>query len=155
MKTLMIVLLTAVNAFAERPLRGVYEVPTGDELKPFSTFEVRLDGNGYESFPYAFDLPLPKELVGEEMFIHLRKTSLDGNEWSGPKASGTCDYSDRQFQCNLRFNDLKIDPKKVEAAIDEKFATPEEKQGRLKVATLFSTEPIGIITYRLRGHDRK
>lgn len=145
--------LMTVRALAERPVRGYYEVPMDGPLKEFSTYPVKFKADEYSTNPNTVNFPLPATLVGEQLFVKMTKMSGSTNAWSGPNIDGTCDLIDRTFTCNVKFNNLQIDPIKVQAAVQSNFSNPAEMAARLKVAERFGVEPIGIIRYVLRGRD--
>lgn len=144
----------AASAFAGRPVRGVYTVPVAQELSAYNSYPVEFKSENYEQKPNEMNFPLPTTLVGENILIEIKQDPNDPAHWSGPKADGLCKKVDRFFQCQLKFNDLAIDPVKVQAKIEEQFQNQIEKAGRLKVAQQFGGEPVGIITYKLRGRER-
>lgn len=152
--SLFLITLAALPALAERPVRGVYTVPVAQELAAFNSYAVQFKSDTYKQKPNEINFPLPSALVGEEMSIALKQDPKDLERWSGPNAEGTCKKVDRFFQCQLKFNDLTIDPAKVQASIQDQFKNEAEVAGRIKVAQQFGGEPVGIITYKLRGRDR-
>lgn len=100
------------------------------------------------------DFPLPAALVGEEKVISLDKVSDSPGTFIGPNAIANCETSKHYFTCNVRFNDLAIDPQQVEAAIESTYSSNTEISGRIAVAARFGSEPIGIISYKLKGKLR-
>ncbi len=137
----------SLSAHAQRPIRGLYQVPVSENLKPFANYPVKFKSDTYENTPNKITFPLPAELVGDSTMVEISKTP-DGT-WMGPNAQGSCQYGERYIKCNLKFNDLTIDSVRVETAVRQRFPA-EQVQGRLSVAEKFSGEPIGIIIYRLR-----
>lgn len=137
-----------------RPVRGVYEVPVPENLKEFATYPVKYKSDSYQANPINPDkvtFHLPATLVGEETVITMTKLEDQEGLWSGPNANADCATVGRNFKCTVIFNDLKMDPIKQEIAIRENFQTEAEIAGRMQVARHFSGEPIGIISYKLRG----
>lgn len=149
---LVLVLLSTSSVFADRSTKGLYEVPVGPELASYASYPVSCSADKYKVDPTRLQFPLPSALVGEEMYLEMKKAADGSNLWSGPNVSGTCQTVGRYFKCQLKFEGLAIDPLKVQSAINAEFQSPEEKVGRLKVAERFSGEPIGILTYKLHGH---
>lgn len=147
--------LPALRSYAERPVRGVYAVPVDGNLTAYSKYPVKFKSNNYQTEPTHLDFPLPAALVGEEKIISLDKINETTGTFVGTNAKATCATSGRYFTCNVKFNDLAIDPQKVETAIKVTYASDTEASGRLAVARRFGSEPIGIISYKLRGRDRK
>ena len=150
----LFIFFAALSAFAGRPVRGVYTVPVAQELSAFNSYPVQFKSDLYKQKPNEMSFPLPATLVGEEINIEVSQDPNDLEHWSGPNADGTCKQIDRFFQCQLKFKDLTIDPVKVQSQITEQFKNQIEAAGRLKVAQQFGGEPVGIITYKLRGRDR-
>lgn len=138
---------------ASRPVRGIYKVPVQGHLKPYASFPVKFRAENYQDNPTEINFPLPQSLVGELTFIKLTKVNETSKEWTGPNASGLCDQNGRYFICQLAFKNLNFNSQKIEEAIRFEYDSPDEVAGRLEVAKTFSTEPIGIIIYKLKGHD--
>lgn len=134
-----------------RPIRGVYEVPVAENLKEFASYPVKYKTEGYQADQNKLAFYLPATLVGEEKMIVMTKVVDQEGKWNGPNANAHCQTIGRNFKCTVLFNDLEIDPIKQEIAIRENFQTEAEITGRLQVASHFSSEPIGIISYKLRG----
>lgn len=142
--------LGAVMAHAERPIRGTYQVPVREDLQQFANYPVKYKMDAYQQSPSEMTFPLPTALTGEPVMISMTKEPDQSNQWIGPQVSGNCEQIDRSMKCMVKFNDLQIDPVKAEAAIRAQFKE-SEIAGRLQVALKFMSEPIGILTYKLRG----
>lgn len=141
-------------AHASRPIRGTYEVPTEAALKPYSSYPVHFKGDDYDSNPSSISFPMPVTLVGQEKIVTLQKTAtvLNGeNVWVGLDASGTCQRTGRYFICNMKFQNPGVDIVKVEENLKLQFPNPVDVQNRLLVSGKFGNEPIGILTYKLKG----
>lgn len=142
------------TAQAKRPMRGVYKVPLGVEnkhLEPFALYPVKFKTRDYFKNPDTLSFPLPATLVGEEKIITIVKVSGITNQWNGEYVeSGTCAQVNRELSCTLKFKDLNIDRTKVKSVIDQTYSAEEASQ-RFLVAELFGNEPLGIISYQIRG----
>lgn len=142
------------SAHAERPIRGFYTVPLSTEnkhLEPFAQYPVKFKTRDYFKDPNTLSFPLPAALVGEEKIITMTKVTGTTNHWSGKHVeSGACVRTPRELSCNLKFKDLNIDRTKVKTVIDQTYS-PEEAPQRFLVAEIFGNEPLGIISYQLRG----
>lgn len=148
---IFIVSLIALSANAARPVRGYYQVPIEGDLKAYATYPVQYKADTYKTNPNEISFPLPATLVGTETIVTMSKVAGQETAWAGSNVNGHCETIDRDFTCTVKFNDLQIDPKAVEAAVNSSFKTPEEVAGRIQVASHFSSEPLGIIVYKLRG----
>jgi hypothetical protein len=138
-------------AVASRPIRGFYEVPVSDEMKPYARYPIKFKADKYQVEPNKISFPLPEALVGHPMQIEMSRVNVNSNEWQGVNVDGTCTQESRYLVCKVRFKDLKIDSEGVKAIVDAKYVKAEEIDGRMAVAKTFSTEPIGILNYKLRG----
>lgn len=148
-------LLSASSAFASRPIRGVYEVPVGEDLKSFAEYPVKFKSDNYEASPNELNFPLPAALTGQEQMIHLSRLTETSSVWKGPLAEADCHLIGRIFTCRVVFQGLPIDPVKMEEVIRQEYPEPVVAEGKLKVAMAFGGEPIGIIKYKLRGREEK
>ncbi len=159
----MIVFITCVlsffatEAFANRPFRGVYEVPTvTPDLRPFSSYPIRFESNTNDVMTAnELVLQLPEELVGSPYEF---KISRANNEWSGPDVSAVdCQVISRDFVCRLAFHAVNVEMPLVEQNLRQMYPNMNEEtlSRYLKVSLQFSDEPIGILKYRLRGRDRQ
>lgn len=152
---LTLVEVTPSLAYASRPVRGTYEVPVQNtELTSFASYPVKFKADNYQDVPTQIDFPLPEALVGETKIIQMSKSTENANVWTGENVLGVCSTIDRYFTCNVKFNNLNIDPNKVDAAVQSTYSTPNEVNNRIQVARIFDGEPIGILRYKLRGRDR-
>jgi len=140
-----------IIAHSKRPIRGFYEVPVSNELKPYAIYPIKFKADTYETNPDEIVFPLPAELVGEEFYVKMAKVEDSENLWAGPNVEGSCSIINREFKCKVKFNNLIINQSQVEQVIKNTYQNQSEVGGRLQVAQLFGTEPIGYITYRLRG----
>ncbi len=143
------------TSFAARPIRGTYSVPVSDELKQFASYDVKFKDADYQSLPSQINFPLPVDLVGEPINIFIAKEPGFENVWKGPLAQGVCTNENRNFTCRIEFIGLKFDQEKIISAVNSKYPSASERAGRLSVARHFSGEPIGIITYKLRGKSKE
>ena len=144
-----------VNALAERPIRGTYEVPTDENLKSFARYPIKFKADIYQKTPTEIKFPMPLMLVGEEKIFTMSQLENQGDQWEGPNVKGNCQTIERYFKCSVRFNDLAIDPVKVANSIQNSGLPPKEIDGKLQVARHFESEPIGILIYRMRGDGPK
>jgi hypothetical protein len=142
------------TAHAARPIRGFYQVPVSPELTSYANYPVKFEPDNYQNIPSQINFPMPAVLVGEETYVAMAKVPGQSTAWEGPNVTGNCQIVDRYFRCQVQFTKLSIDANKLTAAIQAKYQTSDEIAGRLKVASLFSAEPIGIISYKLRGKTR-
>ena len=141
-------------ALANRPVRGIYEVPVTENLKAYASYPVKFNSDNYQEEPSTITFPMPSALMGEETLITMSKVAGSETSWSGENVSGDCLTIDRYFKCTVKFNNIEIDQAKLAASIDQQYTTPQERLGRTQVAMSFRDEPIGIIIYKMRGHGR-
>jgi len=130
----------------ESGVMGEYRVPVREELKPFATFSSHLTEIDNPKDPKRFVFQLPPELVGTLLSVTMNRES-DG-KWAGPNASADCKNENQAWVCQVQFKNLPIDSEAVRSFITNKFPDLREASARLEVAREFSTEPIGILSYR-------
>lgn len=144
------------DALANRPFRGVYEVPVSQpELKPFSSYPIKFESNTNDVMSAdELILQLPSELVGHNFSFAIQKSE---GQWSGQDVQNVdCQVIERDFVCHLAFHPIVVDEVLVEESLRKLYPSiNEETLGRyLEVSSKFSDEPIGILKYRMRGRDR-
>lgn len=146
--------LVAGSVQAARPMRGIYSIPVEDPaLEPYAEFPVKFRSDVYDSDPNLLEFPLPVELVGVPTTIRMEKQEDPAAvTYVGDGAEGTCQRSGRWLVCRMSFTGLPFDPAAAEAAIDARFGAGEAPL-RKQVASVFRSQPIGILKYRLRGRD--
>lgn len=147
-----LLLALPVAALAADGVSGEYLVPVPEELREFANFSVEPTLDNDRS-PRSIRFALPAELIGEATTIELRR-QRDGS-FSGPKADARCTRDEFDFSCETRFKNLDIDLDKAATAIATKFDDPREIDGRIQVARIFSTEPLGILSYRLPKYRKQ
>ncbi len=150
----VVLILLAGSAEAGRPMRGFYSVPVQEpELKPHAEYPVKFKADSYEADPTQLEFPLPVELVGQPVTIQMQTVDPAAGAFAGAGATGNCQKLGRTLECRIEFTGLPFDAAAAEAAIDARFA-PGEARLRKQVSAQFRSEPIGILSYRLRGRDR-
>jgi hypothetical protein len=147
-------LFITVDALADRPIRGHYEVPTTPELKYVSRIPVKFKVDNYSEQNTRIEFPLPQELTGIPETISMQKFSENSNVWTGPKVNGECQVQERNFVCKMKFKNLNHSTIEAEKYILENYPQ-SELVDRLNLANRFGGEPIGILSYKMRGRDRK
>ncbi len=150
----LFVSVTIPVAHAARPIRGSYEVPVSADLKSFATYPVKFEADNYQQDPNTIVFPMPSTLIGVEQNVKMSKVPGQTTAWEGPNVDGNCETIGRYFKCTIAFKALAIDQTKVEAAIRSTYQSDQEIAGRLRVADSFGSEPIGIITYKMRGKSQ-
>ncbi len=141
-------------SYAERPIRGTYEVPVSDNLKSYASYPVKFKSNNYQETPSTISFPMPSTLMGEETLVTMSKVEGQDTAWAGENVNGDCITIDRYFKCTVKFNNIAIDEEKLNTSIQQQYKTPEEKIGRTQVAMFFRDEPIGILIYKMRGRGK-
>lgn len=152
--TFFVFCFTASFANAERPIRGVYQVPVADELKVFADYPVKFKSDNYQESPTTISFPMPSALLGEETIFTMSKLNDQNTEWAGPNIKGNCETVGRYFKCSVQFDAIAVDQTKLEASIIQQFPSKEESAGRMQVARAFGGEPIGVLIYKMRGKSK-
>lgn len=136
------------SAETPRPPLATYQVPVPEYLASFSTYD--LPNFQVEKIRGILKLsyPLPSALVGE----YPTKTEIEGPyrargpfTLQGKDTFAECSETPDWLECRVVYPGLMVHPRSVEQAVQEQFATPAERQARLRVARLFSGDPVGII----------
>jgi hypothetical protein len=134
--------------------RGTYRVPTSPELAPAATFPLEHDvdwtvANGIVTLHYD----LPVGLVGGDLSVTLTG-SIEGGDTSlfisGEVGTGTCAAAGTTVTCREVFTGLGVLP--IDMAVVEARAATEYSGSvldRVAVATVFSSDPIGIVDFDL------
>jgi hypothetical protein len=151
----ILILLTTIflttSAHADRTFSGLYEVPevVGQDFENLNTFKVRYR---MDDSATKIRYRLPLELTGVEQSVEIEKTiDKNGNEiWVGEKAVGTCGLSNSTFACQLEYRNLEFDPDNRLQVIQDRIQDLREQNLRLNVAIHFESEPIGVISYKIR-----
>jgi hypothetical protein len=138
-------------AFADRPVRGVYTVPVSDDLAEYASYSVKFKANTYEDIPSELVFFLPEQLVGSKSWITFRELEIGSGKFVGEKGSGSCALNGRDFECQFKFDNLSIDESLLQESIEKTYLDLKEQAARKLVAERFGGEPIGILSYRLRG----
>ncbi len=136
--------------FASLSLAATYEVPTTEELKPYSTFglrdfKVKLIGN-----TLYLRYRLPELLVGksERIWLSGKINSEKGSVvLTGPNAKANCEGVYESMKCTIAYGALEIDEASALEAIKSISQTTSEVSSRLQVTRAFSNDPVGIIQY--------
>ncbi len=134
-------------------LDGVYTVPvTEPSLEPFASQPVVLDwreANG----EYRMDYDFPTDLTGVSQRVAFEGSlTRDGTiQLTGDLGSATCepDASGTHFVCTERFSDIAFDLPRLQRDFERRGLSAAEITRRLEVATLFQSDPIGILEFAL------
>ena len=131
-------------------LGAVYSVPVPPELEPYASYPLegvslcRLDGGlelGYS---------LPALLLGKKTRVSFQgglNAATGTYELSGADGTASCSIAEGQWICHEAFVGLVVDL--AEVAKETEGLDPVEAEARLKVAELFSIDPIGILDFSL------
>lgn len=152
MKFLILACLLPLTVLA-RPVRGTYEVPAPEELKPFATFPVKFKSEEYDNGERAITFPLPAQLTGETLNLSMAETSP--GIWTGDNITANCAQSGRFFECKMTFQNLPIDSAKVEEVLRQNYPLEADLRQAIELADRFKAEPAGILRYKLRGRDQQ
>ena len=147
---IIIYFLYAHEATAARPIRGFYEVPTSSELSDVARIPVKFKSQSYAELETKIEFPLPLELTGVQQLILIEKESPNTNTWIGSQVNGECQKKDRYFVCNMKFKNLTCSTEKAALFIQENYPSAQFNS-RVMLSQQFCGEPIGILTYKLRG----
>lgn len=157
-KTLLLVigaLILERNALAERPMRGTYTVPMPPPNEhQNNTYEVKFHSDSYDQ-PSVLNFPLPAGLVGKESWVTFKEDPQNPGVFMSSDGKGQCSQTGRILECQFRFNQVSMDLTAVEKFWVDRGVTQTEIADRLSVSRSFGGEPIGILTYELRGRDKK
>ncbi|MDH3726912.1 MAG: hypothetical protein OER77_05230 [Myxococcales bacterium] len=132
---------------------GLYTVPVDDaSLSPFATQPVRLDWrerNGEFRLNYDF----PEELTGISQRVSFEgRAAQDGSiELTGDLGSASCsaDPTGSGFVCTERFPQIQFDLERLERDFEQRGLPALEIARRLEVASIFQSDPIGVLTFSL------
>jgi len=131
-------------------MAATYEVPSSDELKPYSTFELKDFKVRFIGSTFYMRYELPEILAGKVERIWLKgKFALGQSQivLTGPNAKALCEGVYESMHCEIVYNDLDIDESLALEAIKKVSQSPLETNLRLQVTRAFSTDPVGIINY--------
>lgn len=144
MKTLILLCLLPTLAMAKMQ----YEVPVASELKEFATFEINDFVRTVKGDEVTIGYTLPRVLTGSLVYIELKGkvTSQDSESiMVGDKGLANCDREYRK--CTIEYFNLSFDQEKAKELIEGISQSPFETAARLEVMRVFSTDPVGIVTY--------
>lgn len=132
----------------QRALSGSYRVPVSTELEPYASFDLNDIEFCMESGAVRLDYDLPELLVGRSEKVRMSgaytrsAASLDLDSGLG---TASCRVADGLWLCRETLHGVSVDASKL----DERFAglPPEEARARNQVAEIFSSDPIGIVSF--------
>jgi len=132
---------------------GLYTVPVDDaSLSPFATQTVLLDW-GERNGEYRLDYDFPEELTGISQRVSFEgQTAQDGSiELVGDLGSASCsaDPTGAGFVCTERFPQLEFDLDRLERNFEQRGLSALEIARRLEVASIFQSDPIGVLSFSL------
>ncbi|MBY0414418.1 MAG: hypothetical protein K2Q18_09640 [Bdellovibrionales bacterium] len=147
MKTLLMIFIasTLSTAHAEKT---TYEVPVVKALEEFASFDLKDFEKKIDGDKLMVKYHLPDLLTGRNEHIHLEgRIQANSSEvlLVGDKGIAKCQaFYDT---CQVEYYNLNIDEEAAKDAIDKVSKTLEERQARIEVLRVFSTDPIGVIRY--------
>ncbi|MGZ3651500.1 MAG: hypothetical protein ACXWSC_09990, partial [Bdellovibrionota bacterium] len=130
-----------------------YQVPTTEELQPYSSFDVTYKAVETANEQVMLSYTLPATLIGQPREFQLSGPApADGASFSlrGPDADMTCVNNQGSVMCRVVHHNVTVDLVAVKAALDKTDMTPQEKQGHLKLASFAAREGgdlVGVMTY--------
>ncbi len=132
---------------------GLYTVPVDDaSLAPFATQPVRLDWRDRNG-EYRLDYDFPEELTGISQRVSFEgRAAGDGSiQLLGALGSASCsaDPTGSGFVCTERFSGIQIDLDRLERDFEQRGLSALEIARRLEVASIFQSDPIGVLSFSL------
>jgi len=132
---------------------GTYSVPVNDPvLEPFASVPVVLDwreANG----EYRLDYDFPTDLTGVSQRVSFEGSlTRDGTiQLSGDLGSASCesDTSGTSFMCTERFPQMAFDLERLQRDLERRGLPADEIARRIEVASVFRSDPIGILVFAL------
>jgi hypothetical protein len=136
-------------ALAEGEVQGRYSVPVAPELEGYATFDVpaiRIRQHGSE---IEIAYTLPALLVGGDEELSFRGSgSADANgvyQLSGDRGQARCQWLEAAFVCDEALRGVEIDRNELQREYADLPAA--ESDARWSIATQFSDDPIGKLTF--------
>jgi hypothetical protein len=134
---------------AEGEVQGHYSVPVVPELENYATFDVpsiRIRQHGSD---IEIAYTLPELLVGDTRELSFRgSSSADANgvyQLSGDNGQAHCQWLQGAFVCDEALSGVEIDREKLQREYANLPAP--ESDARWRIATQFSDDPIGKLTF--------
>jgi len=123
-----------------------YSVPTSDpSLMPFSYYMVETTNAPYEITPLKIQVKLPDTLTGEEQNFFILPDKREPGWWYGNGVRGMCSLKDVVITCNLRFDSVKVDLRKVREKLRSYNLSYGEIEARVRLSAKFASELIGTL----------
>lgn len=146
------------SLFAVSMITVQYSLPVPPNLAQYAQFQLPAVENNPDSSHVELSYPLPQELTGNAaQTIQLKGEIVKGQPLvlEGDNASATCTITTYNAinQCQIVYRKLNLNSAAVASFISQQFTDPAEIQGRLQVANLFASEPVGVLTYVDSGND--
>lgn len=144
---MVFICLNALHAIADKSsYPSVYTVPVSENLAQYAVFpldDTQIVDDG-TNVTVTYSLPL--ELTGTPMSVTLKGAS-SGTTLQGPNAQASCSKTDSLVSCKISYTDLPIDPNAVKQYLTSKYTNADEVGFREQVAGIFSSEPVGIVSF--------
>jgi hypothetical protein len=128
------------------PARPSYEVPVPAELAAYARYTIDSVQWRERSGERRLEYSLPADLVGVEQRIQFSGRASETSPWSlrGDKlGTAECEQTGDEVVCRETLSGLRVDVAAVEARVDAGELDP----GRLDVARVFESDPIGILRF--------
>lgn len=132
---------------------GLYTVPVDDaSLTPFATQPVLLDWRDRNG-EFRMDYDFPEELTGISQRVSFEgRAAQDGTiELLGDLGSASCsaDSTGSGFVCTERFPQIEFDLARLARDFEQRGMSALEIARRLEVATIFQSDPIGVLSFSI------
>jgi hypothetical protein len=145
--------MSSQNAFAASTAQadgGLFSVQVSEELKPFANFQLKTGPVHHGANLNSIEFLLPVELVGTEISLSMVRDDAHPQRWIGKNIEARCMQARVNFNCGIRFRNLKIEQGKVEEVINSLEETTADKMNRIQVAQTFAIEQVGYLSLTLK-----
>jgi hypothetical protein len=128
-----------------------YVFPTTPGQQPLATFNLTNFSFSRSGNQITISYDLPQQLVGyPNMTITLTGTTDNSSaptELTGNRGTASCTSQDLNLVCQVTYRNLNIDLAKTDSFLRNTVSNASELQTRLDIASEFSSEPVGVVTY--------
>jgi hypothetical protein len=136
----------------DSPGAASYRVPVSAELEPWARYPVEEVEFEREGSRVRISYPFPEWLSGDGADIELEGEYEDGADTfavTAEQGSGTCTRANTRFECTEHLPGLEIDREKARDSMQDAGLASDEITQRLRVTSVFESDPIGIFEFDL------
>ena len=153
--SLFLTSVDAVNALeAKDPtppaIKAIYSVPVKEEqLKEFASFQLKIISFQKSDGILAVTYQLPQELIGDEVRVSFsgKMNSDESGLLAGENGQMNCNSYLPGGSCFVLYKNISVDMTKTTAYLKSISRSEQELTSRLRVASEFGGDPVGIIKF--------